>query len=151
MKIAVIFSRPQKWTLFSWLIRKWIKRHYSHCCIAIPHGDYWLITEASYGEVHCISELNWRKKNKVVDKVYLQLDHEESETFKLRMIDSLQKPYGFKTIVGVMLRGVFGIGQDHNKSFTCSEYAAYLLPQRIDNKLGDYIRPDDVEDLLNGK
>lgn len=156
--IYVGFSRPQKWKLFSWLIRMYQGgTNYSHVYIKfnMPVGDdsVPMVWEASYGEVHLITYENFLKRNKAVYEFELKCELENWMDMLKFMLSKLQKPYGKKTIIGLLLYDAFGwrLWSDGSESFICSEAVARLLGMCPDQSSCDYLTPKDLYKLMEDR
>ena len=153
--VKVIFSRPKKWKLFSWLIRKRINKPYSHVAIAVylKPLEIFDVYEAAYGDVHLIGEQKFKKRNTIVKEYDLFMDRMAFMSSLKYLKLQLEKSYSEMGAIAstfVFLRKL-NIGNNNDKSFICSELAAkYLESTGMVNLKSDadYITPDMFEEIL---
>jgi len=156
-EVFVVFSRPQSFKLFSWLIRAYQGTTYSHSAIRffdIESGKF-LIAEAGHGEVHLMTEKSWRKINKKVDESQHQVTPEDFKIMRDFILDNLQVKYSISQNLGIILFDLFGVKLFLNKveGFNCSELVARALPDVFKNYKGpiDYVKPSQIHTLIFGK
>jgi len=146
MKIKVGFSRPQKFNIVSWLIRLYQgMSEFSHTYLQFNMDkiDRDVVYEASHGDVHFEELTNWSKRNKIVDEFTLEITDEHKLDLMRFCIDNSNKPYGFLTLIGILLKAK--IGKDDNQSFICSELVSKAL--KLDGA-NDFLTPQEVHDIL---
>ena len=132
--IIIGFSTPNKFNLFSFLIRIVCRSSMSHAYVKY-HDDYtgrWVIFQASGLEVNYISE----DKFKTLENIVAEFDLPVSDELKLKVvrdsIDRLGTPYGIKHIFGIVIVLIArGFGKktknpfaDGGATMVCSELAA---------------------------
>jgi len=129
--LRVIFSRPKKFKLFSWMIMKWQDNtDYSHASIFTQVEDKNVIIESSYGKVHLTDYDEWLDINIETESFTKRsLTKETQSEITFEALSHIDKPYGFATVVGIVLYDMFGwtVFDDNTKSFTCSEFVYHVL------------------------
>jgi len=137
--IHVVLSRPKKFYLASWLIRKATNCDASHASIHIDGSgtlkDRTLVLEAVTHGVRVIPGSWWRAKNDVV-KAYKLVEKEEAGAEAYRHVwDESNVTYDFLGIVRfaarLLARWIFGLNisysPDTPKRLFCSELVARWL------------------------
>jgi hypothetical protein len=138
----VVFSTNP--SLPSKLIRKYLKKDYSHIAICDYSNDFssWLITEASHGEVKPVELENWLEKNKVV-KLYKW--HKTPTKIQLKWLaKQFDKSYSFVALPLIALGFYYG---DGDLKHICSELVAKFFG--FSNR--ENVTPSKVEDIINNK
>lgn len=150
MKVVIGASRSSRFNIFGTGVRLWQGwTDYSH--VYIKYFDQRIgqnvICEASYGEVHLITEENWHKKNISVGEWEVDISEYDFHIMLLYIYDKLQSPYGYLTILGIFL-GRTDIGADDDKSFICSELIVRILGNYIGLNPSDHVTPKQIVNAL---
>lgn len=153
--IFVGFSRPNKFKIFSFLIRLFLRTPYSHVYIRFydAYTAKWIIFEASHGEVHLMEWNNWMIDNNAIEERVFELDELHRREVIRFAIDHLQKPYSLANILGIVFYGIFKkrIFQDGPKAFICSELIALALDNKVSFKKPlDLVTPKDIHKAVFG-
>ena len=153
-EVSLIFSH-RKWNLVSWLIRRHQGAPYSHVCIGFysNYFDLDLVYEATGSGVTLLTYDNWLAKgNEVVGQKDFSLHNNHFRVKLVTAYSYLGKPYGFRTILGILFRGR-KLGQDGKASFICSELAYDFLEYELSalKKEGDRVTPKDLYNLVRVK
>lgn len=161
MKITLVFTKSKKsFPIFSWLIRLWTWKSYSHIAYKIQIKDWKPVYyQASKYNVNCESEDIFLKQHHIV-KTY-EIDTNRANLIKINKIcfEQLGICYGILQILGIAIVDVLkllGIKTKNpfRKGTSCSEviYTNIIVP--LFGEMGynpDTIKPHHIEDLLNYK
>lgn len=143
MKVGL--SRPRGFAPLSYLIRLFLGTSYSHTYVEIDEVIY----HATGRGVVKADKNKFLKKNKVVKEYEFNVDKVEVLLICLLYVG---KKYGYLTLLGILLKEMFGIkiGNDDNKTFICSEFVGMILEIVFDVELGDqnYFTPKDIEEKI---
>lgn len=134
------FSRPKKFKLLSWLIRKVEDTDYSHVYIKFYSIalDRWLYYEAGGLMVRFCGKETFSDRNLVISEFKIDLDGDVYNKTIAWCIDNCGKPYGIiqlagmgwvyfvKSITGKDKRNPF---RDGKSSQVCSEMVGYALKE----------------------
>lgn len=130
---------------------------YSHVYVRLFDEEVkkWIVYEASYGDLHSIEFENLKEDNKICEEFEFDITEEQYIKIKDFCIQSLQKKYGFMTIVGILTKSLFGIklGNDGDKTYICSEFGTRileivgLLRYSMLAKTPDYMTPLDLYNI----
>jgi len=157
MKITIGFSSPKDFKIGSYGIKKILNTPYSHVYIKVLDdctGNY-IVYEAAYGYFHCLEYDNFKAHNNIDKEYTYNITQDEYTQIMKYSQKLLQKKYGYMTVIGIYLKGKFGLkgfGDDDDKTIICSEYAYNVLKalgmlDKIEN--ADYITPLDVRNLVD--
>lgn len=155
MKLVVGFSNPKDIKIASEVIKIYQgNTPYSHVYIRLYDNEInkWIVYEASYGYLHAISFDNFKEHNNIFHEFDFDIDIDQYLKVKDFCIDSLQKRYGFLTILGILTKRYLGIklGKDGDKTYICSEFGTRILEVTgvLDykklSKTPDYMTPLDL-------
>ena len=151
---TILFSRPKKFSLFSFGVRVWQGwSDESHVAMLtqdqITKVD--LVYESSYGYVHAIPYETWKERNIETFKIPFSLGSIKGPKALRYIHKQLGKWYGFLTIAKLVLRSVFKmkIKGDGEHSFTCSEFVARAMGIHISNQ--EFIEPGQLLSYLRGE
>jgi hypothetical protein len=139
MIIILLFTTPKNTkNPIPWLIRKFENSTFSH--VAIQVGD--MVYESSIFGVR--DQMSWRfgEKNKVVTKVFLEVEAEQYTVIMHFLNYFKGVGFGVGTIVGMAMERLFGVKnyfKDRDRTFLCSEYAIRALQSA---GMVRYLRPE---------
>jgi hypothetical protein len=142
----ILFTYPQKFKLFAWLISKYEKVPFSHTALLYyePRVDRWIVFQASHGRVHCVGFEAFKLEAEIVHMVGV----EESVPAIQFIVDNLQKPYSIVQLFKIF----FKIGKDKgSKSFICSELVARAIPSIPKELKSDFTTPRMLWEHFKGK
>ena len=109
--------------------------------------ERWIILEASYGEVHFIEMNNWLQHNIICDEFEFDINREEYVDLMRFAVDRLQRPYGYKTILGIFLnkKDLYS-----SNGFICSQLVYAALPNLFHSEQinPNCVTPKDIHLLL---
>lgn len=160
-QIVIGFSKPAKFRIISWFIRKAEHTKFSHTYVKLY--DYrinrWMVYEASGMITHCSTESTFKTKNKIVKEFTIGCASETEREVLTDASDSLNLPYGMKQLIGIgLVRLCSSVGwkirnpfADGRATYVCSEYVGKFM-----KKLGyevkdlDELTPKDIYEVLNG-
>jgi hypothetical protein len=127
--MKIIFTRPNKFKLFSWLVRKIEKSQFSHCAILTTDKETLttIVVHADKYRVRPMSFANFAKHNVIVNSIDLnkRLSPFDALEAKKFFIESYGIGYGFLTILGMLFSRIFkvrNIFADRKKTMVCSEF-----------------------------
>jgi len=159
-KIRVGFSDTHKFMPFSWAIKAYSGKPFSHVYIAyidaVTSQD--MIAESSNGEFHKMTRENWNKKNKAVEEFEIELNQDVYYTVMHHINNHLQTDYSILNIFGVpfydlyeltglrIFKGIAKWFTDGKAAIICSESVGFtlaLLGVQF-NRPFDFLRPDHI-------
>jgi uncharacterized protein YycO len=152
--IRIGFSRPKKmFPVFSWLIRLWIKKPYSHVYLGFDSSltGRSVIYEAIFGGVRFVGSKMWQKQSRELGSYeFLVSDHVYKKTMTW-CIDQAGVSYGFAQNLGIVLAHIFRLRHNPWKSgINCSELIGEILVikgAKIEKDL-DLLTPADIESAI---
>lgn len=131
--MEILFTTTKKFNIFAYLIKLILGTKYSHVALRVwdIESNRNLVYHSSIKGVTLMPENKFLNSNKVIHSKTIEINH-VSKTEVLNFCeDSINKSYGFLTIIGLLFKRVFGIknkiGKDGNKTFICSEFLAQIL------------------------
>lgn len=146
------FSRPKTWKPFAWLIMTAYNIPYDHVYIKIYSSKYQraLIYQASSTMVNFMGADIFDANNTVVKEFQLEISDDNAVKLMQFAIDNAGKPYGLKEIFGLAVvriaelcgKSIKNPFKDNGSTYVCSELAAYILQEYMQDKL-----PKDFEDM----
>lgn len=137
------FSKPKKFKLFSYLVRKVLKIPYSHVYIAFDVKNHDILIHANFKGVNALCYESFLKENDIVDAFNVKEVFKESEVWSYA-VSQLGKPYSVWNILAIWL----GIPlKDGEKRFICSELVLRAL--NLQHKVPDNATPKDVYEYLS--
>jgi len=147
--------------IFSWLIRKYIKKSYNHIYTRYedPFTKQAIISESSHGEAHKMLIDKWYARgNRIVEEYEIDCTEMRFRGILSKINDRLQAPYSGLNIIGVLIydlgeklninfiKNLANLFKDGAYSTICSESAAFTL--RLFgvqfNRPLDFVRPDHI-------
>ena len=159
--IAIGFSRPRRWSLFSWLVRQ-IEG-------GTPYSHTYLRWQSRAAQVHIVYEASgtslkfynfnlWHTKNHIVDEFEFELTPAQyHDLLKITMTNAGVK-YGFLQVLGIALVRLFSLSKnpfaDGRASQVCSEIVGRFLEDVMDfdTKLDlDVAGPRDIYNYLQSR
>lgn len=149
-RLTFIFTYPKEFKLFSWIIKKRIKKNYCHVAVMISAGAEINLTDvyqAAHGMVHTMELDYFLSKNNII-KTYHVMGNREGLIETIRFLKKNSgKTYSVlgATACTVELFRKLKIGLDGNKEFICSEYGMGAL----ETFLGKDIRPEMPNDYID--
>lgn len=159
--IIIGFSRPRKFKLFSWIIRKVEHSEYSHVYIKTYSNtlERWLIYQASGTAVNFIGQERFYNHNEPIVEYLFQTTDKTKHEFLQLAVDTVGTPYGVKQLVGiglVRLGKLFGLRcknpfRDGKATYVCSELAAELLETLLGVDIEqdlDCIGPKELQQII---
>lgn len=160
--VVIGFSKPRKFSLVSWLIRKLEKTSFSHVYIKIYDSriNRWIVYEAAGLLVHCSPQDTFYKKNKHLAESLIPCSPDQEIEILTAVTDCLAKPYGIKQLFGLSLVRIcrlFGIKirnplADGCRTYVCSEFCGLILSKLgYDIKNLDDITPRDIYEMIYGE
>ena len=155
--IAIGFSRPKKFMILSWFIRKIQHTDYSHVYIKFTSDKYKrnLIYQASGLQVNFVGEQVFADHCEVVKECQLQVSDEIYHKMMTFAIDKAGYPYSLKQLFNIVIytwtgkAHVLGSGRS---AYVCSELAGEMLKTILNVSISedlDIITPKDVDDALH--
>ncbi len=147
-EVEIIFSTPHKFSLISSIVRFIYKTEFSHVAIKFkqPQLNKDLVFEAYDNGVQLSTFEKWSIKNKVIDSFSFQMDNQKLKSIHSYCLDNMGVKYGYLTLIGILLKGKFGIGKDSNRTLICSEFVQMNMSDFISHQHveTDYITPKDL-------
>lgn len=158
--MKIIFTRPKKFKLFSWIVRKIEKSKFSHCAILTSDNETMIsiVVHADKYRVRPMSFSNFAKQNEIIHSIDVtrRLSPFERLEAKRFFINSYGTGYGFLTILGMLFSRIFKIKNifaDKKKTMVCSEFIIRAIkikgidpeidgPQKIWEKLKGDLCPE---------
>ena len=129
MKIIIGASKNNN--LGSKLIQWWENSKYSHVYIRwhLHTQDREIIYQASHGMVHFLEFSNFKKHNKIVTEISLEITTEQFVKLTQKCIDYAGKPYSKLELLQIWLSDVSDskVKVKDRKGFICSELLGALL------------------------
>lgn len=141
--MKIIFSK-RPGNLISWLIRKWIKKEYSHTAFLINLFDTDLVFESSIEGVNVVTLSDFLIKNEIV-KEYDISKYIQKELLMKYLFSNIDGGFSFISFLGIFLKNKT-IGMDGEKEMICSEFVARAIG--VDSVDLDHISPKDIEDYI---
>lgn len=154
--VAIGFSKPKKFMILSWLIRKLQRTEYSHVYIKFTSDKYKrnLIYQASGLQVNFVGEQVFKDHCEIVKECTLQIQDETYTKMMTFAIDKAGYPYSIKQLFNIviyMVTGKTNILGSGRKAYVCSELAGEMLKTILNvaiNKDLDIITPKDIDKAL---
>jgi hypothetical protein len=160
-KIIIGFSRPNKWKLFSWLIRTSYNTDYSHVFIRL-HSDTYdrdLVYQASGTTVNFMGMSVFKSHNIILDEFEIDIDEEQKKAMIQFAIDNAGKPYGIKDVIGLGLvrlaelagKSIKNPFRDSKSTYVCSELVSYIIKDYSELDLPKHpsdMTPKDLYDFM---
>ena len=138
-EIKIVFTKSKKcFPIFSWLIRAWTWKPYSHVAREmqisfLDEPNYW---QASEGKVNWEYKTYFDRKHEIVKEMSFEVTKEELKAFNKACWEQVGEQYGFKQNLGIVLVDICGfLGWDienpWRKGMNCSEalYRIILKPK----------------------
>lgn len=138
--MKIIFSK-RPGNLISWLIRKWIKKPYSHTAFMFNLFETDLVFESSVEGVNVVTKQDFMIKNIIV-KEYDISELVNKDLMLKYLFSNIDGGFSFLAFVGILFKNKT-IGMDGEKEMICSEFVARALG--IKNVDLDHIDPYEVE------
>jgi hypothetical protein len=143
--ITLVFTRPQKFKLFSYLIRKFEKTEYSHCALIFYSSSLGrqLVYEASILGVRFLSIQKFNSLNKTIHKFDYDVRSSIKNKILANCVDYAGTGYGYLSILGIgifKILNAIGIKQkkpffsDGDKTFYCNELVWHLIESHSKNE-----------------
>jgi len=153
--VSIGFSRPSKWKLLSWIIRKVQGTDYSHVYLRF-HSDSLdrdLIYQASGLQVNFVGKTLFEKDHIAVKEFDLQISDEAHKKALQFAVDTAGMPYSIKQLFGILVYSLTGkrVLQDGRSAYVCSELVAQMLSEDLGitiTKDLDIVTPKDVYNIL---
>ena len=149
--VAIGFSRPKKWKVFSWLIMAVERTNYSHSFVTWKDENIQRrkIFEAVGAGVRIIGNILFKQKAEITEIYNFKVSEEVVIWLEQYAHDQSGKPYGYKHVIGLLLMRIysaFGFKianpfKDGDYSQICVEAGAYVLEKGLGVDL-----PGNVED-----
>lgn len=141
--MKIIFSK-RPGNLISWLIRKWIKKPYSHTAFSVNLFNTDLIFESSVEGVNVVTINDFLIKNEIV-KEYDISELVKKELLMQYLFSNIDGGFSFISFVGIFFKNKT-IGMDGEKEMICSEFVARAIG--MDAVDLDHVSPKEVEDYI---
>lgn len=138
--MKIIFSK-RPGNLISWLIRKFIKKEYSHTAFLVDLFGINLIFESSLEGVNVVTLEDFLIKNKIV-KEYDITKIVNKDLLMRYLFSNIDGGFSFISFVGILFKNKT-IGMDGEKEMICSEFVARAIG--VNSVDLDHISPSDVE------
>jgi hypothetical protein len=153
-ELRIVFTKSKKpFPIFSWAIRLWTRKPYSHVARAIQIRDWgYRFSHAAEGIVKQEFETAFYKKNEIVKEYVIALCEESDRRIKKEFYVEMGKAYGMLQNVGIMLMDI-GLFKDNpwKDGRNCSEliYLEFLkvILQELDYN-PDTIKPHHIENVI---
>lgn len=140
--MKIIFTRPNKFSLFSHIVRVIEKSKFSHCAMLTvdPETFIPIVIHSDRYRVRAVSLSNFLKKNIIVEAINVdaRLSPYEKRKFKSFAIESFGTGYGFLSILGILLCRIFKIKNifaDKTKTMACSEFIILGTNLKLDPEI----------------
>jgi uncharacterized protein YycO len=154
-KVSIGFSRPVKFKILSWLIRKVQRTEYSHAYIKF-HSDSLdrdLIYQASGLQVNFVGKTLFEEDHVIVKEFDLQISDEAHKKALQFAVDRAGMPYSIKQLFGILIYNLTGnqVLKDGRSGYVCSELVAQMLSEDLGitiTKDLDIVTPKDVYNIL---
>lgn len=154
--VAIGFSRPNKFKILSWLIRKVEKTEYSHVYIKFTSDKYKrnLIYQASGLQVNFVGETVFKDHCEIVKECIIQVSDETYTKMMTFAIDKAGYPYSLKQLFNIaiyMCTGKARILNSGRESYVCSELAGEMLKTILNVPISedlDIVTPKDIDQAL---
>jgi len=141
MKIVIGFSKPKRFKIGSWLIRKFDRVEFSHVYILFKSTYFTpenqLIYHASGTQVNFLSIANFHLEHRTVKTYEFDVDKDIKKKMVNYAASKAGKPYGFAQLLGfVYIRFMHMFGVQANNPFgesgyVCTELVAELLKKNL--------------------
>lgn len=157
MRLAVGFSKPNKFKIGAWLISKWINKPYDHAFVAFYYDDSKAaVFEAAQGNVHFKSLVNFINENEIVKLYPIDIAKKEHIEFFDECMNLSCEPYSIKELVNILFYDIcYKLGKKITvpdcKGYICSELVGKLLIDKMNitfDKPKQLLSPADIEDKL---
>jgi hypothetical protein len=128
-KLTIVFTKSKKkFPIFSWLIRLWTRKSYSHVArkMQISFLDEPSYFQANEGKVNWEYETYFKKKHEIVMVLSFDITKEERAKFNKLCWEQVGAPYGMLQNVGIVyvdIMKLLGIKVNNpwKKGMNCSE------------------------------
>lgn len=152
MKLIIVFSRPKKFKLFSWLITKIEGTKFSHVSVKFKSDKFnrVLVYQASHLRVNFFEGSNFDLQNETLHEFVIEMNEKSYTDLITFAIDNAGMPYGMTQIIGILyikLFNLLGIKVSNpflngRKEYICSEIVAEIL-----NKYADLTFKSDLDTI----
>lgn len=134
MKYVIVgFSSPKKFKIGAWLIKKWIKKSYSHVYIRYNNEDNMdVVFHAAHGTVHHVSYDRFASQNETISSYILKLTDEEFKALQWYCYGTMGLTYDTGDLIKIVLYDIaekVGIRLNTKdwSGYICSELASEVL------------------------
>jgi hypothetical protein len=136
--MTIIYTRPKKFKLLSWLLMKIEGTKFSHVAMVFESEslERTLVYHATTKGVNFMSWELFNEQNIVVDADYVGMSPEERKQALQFCVDNAGKPYGFAEVAGIAIKRVVkkllnkdikNPFDDGDKSYFCVEIVLRLM------------------------
>lgn len=150
-QIEIVFTKSKKkFPIFSWLIRLWTWKSYSHVARKMQIGflDQPNYFQASEGQVNWEYHTHFDQKHEIVESISFPVTEQEYRLFNKTCWEQVGAKYGLKQNMGIVLCDILSLvgikmSNPWKDGMNCSEviYRTILKP-----KFGDLgYRPDKIK------
>jgi hypothetical protein len=157
-RIYIGLSRHTDFAIFGRAIEWFEKTNFSHAYVRFYSESLnrSLIYQASGMSVNFTNIEHFNSINTTVKEYEILVSDEQYTQILQFCVDNVSKPYGLKSIFGILVYQIFGwkcINPDKQESFICSELVCYILQMLgiINEPDLDYSTPKSVYNILNAK
>lgn len=159
--VKILFTKPKKFGIISWIIRKVERTEYSHVATSWKSrdGSLCFIYEAQGTSLHFTSERVFKKRVDVVKEYSLSICDETKKSLLEYCVNNAGVDYGFKQLIGIgYVRFMSSFGKsvknpysDGRRSQVCSELVGGILQDVLGYDIEadlDVASPKDIDRLL---
>lgn len=154
--IAIGFSRPKKFMILSWLIRKIQRTEYSHVYIKFQSDKYKrnLVYQASGLQVNFVGEEVFKDHCEIVKECSIQVSDEIYTKMMTFAIDRAGYPYSIEQLFNIVIYMITGKARtfsDGRSGYVCSELVGEMLRTILGvliKKDLDIVTPKDIYNAL---
>lgn len=162
MSLKISFSRPIKFKIFSWLIRKIDRSEFSHVSISwySEFLEREIVYQASSVMVNFCEGKRFREQHKIIEEIELDMSEDTRKRVIQYAMDRAGVPYGILQCVGIAwVKLCAALGKNVRNPFSngrtlyvCCELAADLLESEFGFKFSeslDNLTPRDLLQILS--
>ena len=148
--MRVIFTTPNKPSLYSKAIQWWQDRPFSHVAIVLKIGGVDIVFQASYLTVHFYSWEKFQKENTIFYTKHLDSTRQQDQKLFAWAVQRLRTKYSIRNVLGIISYEIFKLKWflDGDNGFTCSELIdkalEYLGIDLLEYTESEYVTPEDL-------
>lgn len=144
--MRILLTTKNRFNLFSWFIKKWMKTKFSHAGLVFDLYGVELVFEATaFFGVRIVTYENFMNNNIIIEVINIA-DEQKAKKAIAYCFRQLGDQYNFMSVLGIAFKDP-KLGVDGENSFQCSELIARAFELRY--KSLDHIDVKELKELIN--